>query len=159
MLSYTLADYKPELKYEPYKVKENTTNIFIGSVIKNLYDEKRISIKSEHSPKRFLYANGDKLMHLYGVFLEPEEMEYRAAKTLSNIKEDLNTFNYSSYTSKMGIQTDQSYLYYTPGFYPLNFTYISKYMDNYSVEKFYKYDKKIPKFQQLTQPIISIVST
>jgi hypothetical protein len=149
LLDPNFVDESPILSYD--KIEKDC--IFIGSIINNLYDEKRIGLKSinELEPKRYSfkpYYNSNEIK-LYGFIFDIKGEDTFLIKKLREQRQiDLMTYN--TILNEFKYSCDENFLKLNQGLYPLDTVHISKFIPNYSYETVINLNEEISNFQQFT---------
>lgn len=139
MLSEELTNYKPK---EIYKDLQNDC-AFIGVKVKNLYDEERTCIQESFLPERYKISNDT---HLFGVVKDilPEHKQL-SEKIKSQKIFDLIGYNLLLQDYKL--TCNECYFNLKPPVYPVDSSYIKKYIPDFNFEEFICFKPEIPKFQ------------
>jgi hypothetical protein len=149
LLDHNLTSEKPCLSYE----KIDGDAIFVGSIINNLYDEKRTKLNSisDKEPKRYSfrpYYNSNEI-NLYGFLFDIKGQDIFLIKKLREQKQiDLMTYN--TILNEFSYSCDENFLRLNQGLYPLDTVHISKFIPNYSYDSLLFINDEIPDFQQFT---------
>lgn len=149
LIDHNLAEVSPVESY----TKVMCDSIFIGSIIRHQYDERRIHLNSfkQNEPQRLLFCSNNTNIqtYLYGYHLKPRGVDsfllsklkkYTALDTVSynNILQEFN-YTFTESTPKLGC-----------GIYPIDSVHIKKYIPEYSYQAVIKFDEDLPNFQQFT---------
>lgn len=150
LINADFAEESPELEY--FKVIQDT--IFIGTVINNKYDEKRINLNPilGVEPKRFIY-NGIKL---YGHLFEPKGEDRLLVNELKKCNL-LDLITYSNILEKYNYNCGENFINLTKNIFPLDTVHIERYIPNYLFENFISFNDETPKFQQYTSIVMYIL--
>ena len=140
MLSETLVDIDAVEEYENI----HSDCIFIGTKIKNRYDEARICINESYNPKRYQLNGLD--YKLFGVTLDIPSSQKQLAFQIKHKKiSDLLSYNLLLQDYKLSCNNCYFNLY--PPLYPLDNHFIKKYIPEFNYEDFICFNPDIPKFQ------------
>tara|TARA_R110000787_G_scaffold40970_2_gene101367 strand:+ start:1020 stop:1529 length:510 start_codon:yes stop_codon:yes gene_type:complete len=126
-------------------------SIFLGFIIKNEYDNKRLDINEKYNPKKFfrLYKSNSKsnMLPLYGVCLKPNELGEKIIRLVSDQEKsyDINLVVYQNLLSEFDITCNDCYAYFKSGIYPIDF---KKFRD--------LTDDKISKDKKILQHMLNI---
>jgi hypothetical protein len=119
--------------------------LFLGYVIKNQYDNLRINLNEKYKPMNLIHLTKDKkeVSFFKGIKLQPNNN----IKGLFNIikKQENLTMNlviYENILSQFNLACKETYAYFTPGVYPIDFNNLKSVCDDS-----FNTDKKI--FQHL----------
>ena len=102
-------------------------SIFLGFIIKNEYDNKRLEINEIYKPKKFfkVYKSNKKgsVLPLYGICLKPNELGNDIIKVLTEQENlyDINLVVYQNLLSQYGLTCNDCYGYFKSGIYPIDF--------------------------------------
>lgn len=149
LLDVKYTEEAPGLDYKPII----NDCIFIGTDIKNKYDEKRICLKTvnEHSPERFVfksYYNSDPLF-LYGFCFDPKQ---RDRFLITELKK-LNTTDSISYNNLLflyGYTCTDNFLKINKNIFPVDPNNIQRYIPDYKYEDLICFNEEIAEFQGFT---------
>lgn len=140
MLSDNLAQLPPKKDYK--KITKDC--LFIGTKIRNLYDEERICIKETFLPERYSVEGLD--YKLFGVVKDiPNECKTLLSKIKQNKIYDL--IGYSMTLQDFNLTCNESFYNLRPPIYPIDNHHIKKYIDKFNYEDFICFNPEIPKFQ------------
>jgi len=102
-------------------------SIFLGFIIKNEYDNKRLKINEDYNPKRFIRIykeNGkSKMLPLYGICLELNELGKKVVNLISKQEKsyDINLLVYQNLLNECDLTCNDCYAYFKSGIYPIDF--------------------------------------
>ena len=102
-------------------------SIFLGFIIKNEYDHKRLEINEKYNPKKFfrVYKSNNKgnMLPLYGICLKPNNLGDDIIKAISNQEKsyDINLVVYQNLLSEFNLTCNDCYAYFKSGIYPIDF--------------------------------------
>ena len=119
-------------------------SIFLGFIIKNEYDNKRLEINEKYNPKKFfrIYKNNNKsnMLPLYGICLELNDLGKNIVELISQQEKsyDINLVVYQNLLSEFNLTCNDCYAYFKSGIYPIDFNKF-RYLTNDKISK----DKKI----------------
>jgi|TARA_R110000787_G_scaffold258025_1_gene363214 hypothetical protein len=102
-------------------------SVFLGFILKNEYDNKRLHINEKYKPKKFIKIykiNGEmKMLPLYGICLEINKMGEEIINLIKR-QENANNINlvvYQNLLSQYDISCDDCYGYFKNSIYPIDF--------------------------------------
>jgi hypothetical protein len=146
LLDVDLAKNAPQEFYLP--VKEDF--VFIGCVLNNLYDEKRITLKpiNDTQPGRWMY-NTDRPVHLYGFLYEPKGQDIFLIKQLKELG-NIDLLSYSSLLNKYDYECSENYIRLQQKMFPVDTVYIQRYISEFDYNHTLEFKEEIPQFQQFT---------
>lgn len=119
-------------------------SIFLGFIIKNEYDNKRLKINDEYNPKKFVRIykqNGEsKMLPLYGICLELNDLGKNIANLITEQEKsyDTNLVVYQNLLCEFNLSCNDCYGYFKSGIYPIDFNKF-RYLTDSEISK----DKKI----------------
>jgi hypothetical protein len=119
--------------------------LFLGFMIKNEYDNKRIQLNEKYSPINLLHISKDKktVVAMKGVKLTPNQ---NIKNILNAIKKQesllMNLITYENLLNQYNLFCKETYSYFSPGMYPVDFENLKSVCDDS-----FNQDKKI--FQHL----------
>ena len=143
-LSHELAEVSPSFDYP---VLENFhPTLFCGYVIKNLFDEKRYNINEKYNPKRFSFKTDQALYRLYGVLHTPGDENLFIKKLTQH--PPLNIGEYNSFLTLNGLCCFSCFLYFNPGLYPVDTSYVTSLFPELNLENF-STEKEVPFYQRI----------
>ena len=129
-------------------------HVFVGAIIKHLYDEKRIRLSNleDRVPSRFIYKNdfSDYSTHLYGFTFSPKGEDVYLISKLKEQKQHLDVLSYNNLLSKYDYSCETNFLLLNKNIFPIDSHHIPKYISNYDFSKFFQFTEEIPIFQQFT---------
>lgn len=119
--------------------------IFYGYHIKSEYDEKRLLIKQNPLLKKFTFETNNGPYKLYGLLDENIDI-----KLLKNLKTAPPTCigEYNSLLTLNGLSCLTCFLYFSPGLYPIDTYYASRFFPNINTDIF-SCNKEVVKFQRI----------
>jgi len=106
--------------------------LFLGFVIKNEYDNRRLKISERYTPVRLLHTiEKDILIPLYGTFLTPN----KNIKQLYTVIEDqqqntLNLLTYKNILSQFNLTCDNTYSWFNKCMFPIDFNNLKSVCDD-----------------------------
>lgn len=129
-------------------VTENYDNnldscIFIGTKIKNRYDEKRICINEKYNPKRFFI---DEKIKLYGITLTPTS-EHKSLIDKIRKQKTFDLIGYNLLLQEYKLSCNDVYFNLHPPLFPIDSIHILKYIKDFNFEDFICHNLKSAKFQ------------
>ena len=111
-------------------------SIFLGFILKNEYDNKRLNINDKFKPKKFfrIYKEDGKIkmLPLYGICLELNKLGEEIINLIKR-QEQANNINlvvYQNLLSQYNITCNDSYGYFKRGIYPIDFNKFRYLTDN-----------------------------
>jgi hypothetical protein len=119
--------------------------LFLGFIIKNEYDNRRIKISDTYTPVNFYHPSKDRqaLTLLKGIKLIPNSNVIGLIKSITNQeKVGINLTTYQNLLNQYGFACKETYSLFDKGFYPIDFNNLKTVCDNS-----FNTDKKI--FQHL----------
>jgi len=127
------------------KNKINVPCLFLGFIIKNEYDNKRLRINEKYNPKKSLYVyNGNKkdlsILPLYGVTFELNDIALSLVKLLDKQEknDNVNIIVYENLLQQFDLSCNECYGYFSKKIYPIDFKHLRKLTNDDAVK-----DKKI----------------
>ena len=145
VLDYELADQPPVLEYSP--LAENFTHhFFAGYIIKNRYDEERLSIHSKLKPTRFLFNTNNGAYKLYGLLKEASP-NHKLIDVLTQ-KHRINIGEYNTLLTLNGLSCLTCFLHFSPGLYPIDINHLDKFFPT-TGESLYNNKMVVPNFQRI----------
>lgn len=139
MLSETLADLPVAEKYEDI----SSSCVFIGAKIKNRYDEKRICINENYTPKRIKVSNNT---NLFGITLDPIP-EHQEMVVKLKAQKIFDLIGYNILLQEYKLSCNDVYYNLLPPLYPIDNIHINKYIKNFNFEDFICFNLDSAKFQ------------
>ena len=143
MIDVSLVESPVEEEEFSYQTPREPS-IFLGFIIKNEYDNKRLEINEKYNPKKFfrLYKAKGKssMLPLYGICLKPNDVGDNIIKTISSQEKsyDINLVVYQNLLSEFNLTCNDCYAYFKSGIYPIDFNKF-RYLTDDKIGK----DKKI----------------
>lgn len=134
-----VADNFVTLSYSEYPL------LFLGFIIKNEYDNKRIQLNASFNPINFYHfsKDGDLVTPLKGVKLKPNSTVHGLIKSIQNQeKMGINLTTYQNLLNQYSLTCKETYSLFNQGFYPIDFYNLKTICDDS-----FNSDKKI--FQHL----------
>ena len=119
-------------------------SVFLGFIIKNEYDNKRLGINEKYKPSKFIrmYKNKGKIevLPLYGICFELNGLGKSIASTIKQQEEsyDINLVVYQNLLSEYSLSCNDCYGHFRSGVYPIDFNKF-RYLTDDEIGK----DKKI----------------
>lgn len=99
--------------------------LFFGTIIKNEYDNRRITLNDQYKPVKFLHLNKDtsSLFPLYGVILEPTPVIKSLQQTILQQEKngDISLLVYENILNQFDLSCKETYGWFDAGIYPLDF--------------------------------------
>lgn len=143
MLSDNLVDIPPKQEY--HDIPEDC--IFIGTKIKNLYDEARICIQDGYFPQRYKIDGLD--FSLFGI-TKPVSPEFKSL--FRNLKQQkvYDLIGYSMLLQDFNLTCNDCYFNLRPPIYPIDNHHIKKCLPDFDYEQFICFNPEVPKFQAFT---------
>ena len=142
---------------EPLEKYENfiTSCIFIGTRIKNRYDEKRIEIDPLYQPRRCKIKENSELF--YGSAITPPE---KYCSLLSKIKErkPFDFIGYSNLLNEYSLTCNQEFYKLNNFFYPIDYEHIKKIKPDFNYSSYLCLNDGSANFQSFAQPELFIIS-
>ena len=126
MIDVSLVDAPVEGEEFSYKTPLEPS-IFLGFIIKNEYDNKRLEINEKYNPKKFfrLYKAKGKssMLPLYGICLKPNDLGDNIIKIIGDQEKsyDINLVVYQNLLSEFELTCNDCYAYFKSGIYPIDF--------------------------------------
>lgn len=150
LLSIDLSQDPVQEEYQPL----TKGYVFIGAIIKHLYDEKRIrlNIIPEQAPSRFLYKNPnvDHTTNLYGFIFPPKGEDHYLATKLKSLTKQVDVLSYNKVLQDYNYSCENNFLLLNKGIFPVDSHHIPKYIPQYSFSNIFSFSEEIPIFQQFT---------
>lgn len=144
-LDYELANQQPALDY-PELPENFSHHFFAGYIIKNKYDEERLSIHNKFTPKRFSFATNNGTYKLYGMLHETSPNHKLISALTKN--ESINIGEYNSLLTLNGLSCLTCFLHFSPGLYPIDTNYLNRFFPSFD-ESIFNNKKIIPNFQRI----------
>jgi hypothetical protein len=140
---------------EPLKVYEKIENssIFIGCIIKNLFDEERIKIKKEFNPKRIFHCN----RNLYGSLFSIDA-KYKIIIDKIHQYKTIDLFSYNKIISEQNLSCDENFIYFEDKMYPFDTKHIFDFIKNFKYSNFFEENLESPFYQQIKSTNIFILT-
>ena len=143
-LDHQLSEISPSFDYP---VLENFHNkLFCGYVIKNLFDEKRFNIHEKYSPQRFSFKTKEKTYLLYGHLKALTKENLFIQKLIQHPPKNIGEYN--SLLTLNGLSCFSCFLYFNPGLYPIDTSYITTFFPDFNLEDFSS-KTQIPFYQRI----------
>ena len=139
MLSEDLYHLQPKEVYTDLP----PDSLFIGVKIKNLYDEKRICIQDSYNPGRYKSSNG---LKLYGTIMDVNTDHKTLVYKLKKQK-IFDLIGYNLLLQDYKLSCNECYFNLNPPLYPIDNSFIKKYIPDFNFENFICFNPEIPKFQ------------
>ena len=135
MIDIALIDEPVNLK--EYKVENiEKPTLFLGFIVKNEYDNKRLLIDKKYNPKKFSlpYKNGKhiNLLPLYGIIVKVNNIADQLGTLLSRQERYENTLNlmaYQNILTEYNLSCNDSYAYFYKNIYPIDNRYFDMLTD------------------------------
>jgi len=111
-------------------------SIFLGFIIKNEYDNRRLEINEEYNPKKFFHIykdnNKSNMLPLYGICLQPNDFGNNIIKLINEQEKlyDINLVVYQNLLSEFNLTCNDCYAYFKSGIYPVDFNKFRILTDN-----------------------------
>jgi|TARA_A100000172_G_scaffold58564_1_gene38233 hypothetical protein len=102
-------------------------SLFLGFILKNEYDNKRLKIKENYNPKKFVYICEEEkkldIIPLYGILLKLNGQGVDLTNLIQRqIKaNNINLVVYENLLSQYNLKCDDCYGYFRKGVYPIDF--------------------------------------
>jgi hypothetical protein len=102
-------------------------SIFLGFIIKNEYDNKRLKINDKYNPKKFMriykQSGEPKMLPLYGICLELNDLGKNIVNLITQQEKsyDINLVVYQNLLSEFNLSCNDCYAYFKSGIYPIDF--------------------------------------
>jgi len=126
--------------------KKDYPKLFLGFLIKNQYDNKRLYINPKYNPLRVCHLDckNQNMTGLFGIFLKPNKNITKVIDTLISQEKtnNINLLVYNNILSQHGLSCKETYGYFKHGLYPIDFENLKN-----VCEDSFNSDKKI--FQHL----------
>ncbi len=139
----SIDEFKYETPIQP--------SVFLGFIIKNEYDNKRLGINEKYNPSKFIrmYKNKGKIevLPLYGICFKLNEFGKSITSALKKQEEsyDINLVVYQNLLSEFSLSCNDCYGHFRSGIYPIDFN------------KFrYLTDDKIGKAKKILQRMLNL---
>lgn len=139
MIDISLVDTPVSLDEFSYETPLQPS-IFLGFIIKNEYDNKRLKINKKYLPKKFvrIFKQGDetKVLPLYGICLELNKKGVKVAEIIKeqDIKYNTNLLVYQNLLEQFDLTCNDCYGYFEKGIYPIDFDKF-RYITNEEISK------------------------
>lgn len=130
-----------------YPVFQDDHSFFCGYIMKNNYDESRLSINNKFSPKRITFKTNAQDYKLYGIFQAAPYNHTLVASLEKTPPQNINEYN--SILTLNGFTCFNCFLHFSPQLYPIDSTYISKIFPNLDLNQAFSGKNVIPSFQRL----------
>lgn len=118
--------------------------VFVGCMIKSLYDEGRIEIKNNLNPKRIYHCD----RNLYGILLEPDKKDQTFLNYLKHFK-TIDLYSYNKILNEYSMTCDENFGYLEKGLYPIDSKHIEKYIPNFKYDYLFDDNTEIPNYQRI----------
>jgi hypothetical protein len=143
MLSDNLVELPPKENYST--IDEDC--LFIGTKIKNRYDEERICIKDTFEPGRYKVDGIDFLLYGLKKNISPE---YKKLVNSLKLQKIYDLIGYSVALQDFSLSCNDCYFNLRPPLYPIDNHHIKKCLPEFNYEDFVCFNPEIPKFQAFT---------
>jgi len=112
-------------------------SLFLGFIIKNKYDENRLSINEIYSPEKFSigYKENDniKLLPLYGIFVSLNQLSNKLSNLIIRQERYESVMNLNMFTNileEYNLSCNDSYCHFYKGIYPIDNKHFDKLTDD-----------------------------
>jgi hypothetical protein len=133
-------DEPPILEYKGI----NKDCVFIGCIIKSLYDENRIIFKDNINPKRISHCE----RNLYGLTFDPQKRDQTFLNYLRYFK-NIDLYSYNKILREYSMSCDENFGYLEKGLYPVDSKYIEKYMSDFKYDLLFEDNVEMPNYQRI----------
>jgi hypothetical protein len=139
MIDENLTEQHPSEEYDII----SSSCVFIGTKIKNKYDESRLCVQPTYGVGRYSLTSGEKLLGTTKDFL-PEHKNL-----IKKIKQQkiYDLIGYNLILQDHGLTCNDCYFNLNPPVYPIDNVHIRKYIPDFDFEKFICFKPEVPKFQ------------
>jgi len=143
LVDHELANNSPQEVY-PVLDKSFECGFFMGYLIKNLYDEKRLKINKKYSPQRFIFNSNNGPYRLYGI------LKNNKNKLINSLQATppQNIGEYSLILSANNASCLTCFLHFSPGLYPLDNDYTQNVFSEIKLDEFNS-NKNVLPFQRI----------
>ena len=128
MITLTFNDTERPAHLEKFE-KITYPTFFFGFIIRNLYDQKRLKIKQEFSPKYLVHKYGskkDEILFLYGLTSKvPSDLVSNIYPLQNN--PNVNHEQYEAILNRMDVECSDCYLFLNKNLYPINTFYAHRF--------------------------------
>ena len=145
VLDYELAEQQPVLEY-PHLPEDFSHHFFAGYIIKNRYDEERLSIHKKLNPTRFAFNTNNGVYKLYGILKEASP-NHKLIDILTQ-KQRINIGEYNALLTLSGLSCLTCFLHFSPGLYPIDINYLNRFFPTID-DSLYNNKMIIPNFQRI----------
>ena len=143
MVNLELTHKAPQKKYAPLHL--DCPKLFAGYIIRSEYDEQRLQIDRKFNPQRFSFATETGAYNLYGLL---QDTAANFVKKIEN-KNITNINDYSYVLALEGLSCITCFLHFSPGMYPVDSSYLSRYFPNVDLCNF-NVKRNISSFQKVS---------
>jgi hypothetical protein len=149
LLDVKYTEERPRLEYNLIE----SDVIFIGTDIKNEYDERRICLKNinDQAPQRYTfkpYHNSESLF-VYGFCFEPKQQDRFLMSELGKLNET-DSISYNNLLAKYNYTCTDNFLKINKNVFPVDPCNIQRYIPEYKYENLICFNDDIPDFQGFT---------
>ena len=137
---YFSYEQEPEQTYN----KLEHMKVFLGCIIKSLYDEERITIKEKFGPIRISHC-GKKL---YGMVMTPKPNHLFMLKNIIDIG-DIDLFTYNKILLENNLTCNENFAYLEKNLYPIDPPYIYDYIPFLKNDSFFDDESDRPLYQRI----------
>jgi hypothetical protein len=150
MISQEYLHLEPVEEYVPF----NKSGFFIGTKIKNRYDELRINIDPKTNPKRYIFnQNKDRF---FGSFIEPPTRYVSILKDIKD-KRPFDLIGYSDLLNNYGLTCNKEFYKLNSCLYPVDYEHIKQFLPNYEYSTYLCLKPNFADFQSYAQPELFII--
>jgi len=128
MMTLTFGQTEKPADFEKFETITYPT-FFFGFIIRNQYDQKRLQIKDEFSPKYIFHKYGTKqeeMLFLYGI-TSPVEQDILPNIYPIRHNPNLNREQYEAVLNPMEVECSENYLFLSRNLYPINTFYAHRF--------------------------------
>lgn len=142
ILSYELAEQVPLLDYGRIDTSL-LPQVFVGYIINNQYDEKRLTI---NNADRHLFQTVNKDYYLYGTFKKPSRNNNFINELQLNPSKSLD--EYTKLLTLNDLSCFDCFLHFSPGLYPIDLIHKDLFFKDLDLNTLLSKNKSIASFQQ-----------
>jgi len=132
---------------EDYPLHKTDHSFFCGYVMKNNYDESRLHISGDVSPRRATFQTNNTDYKLYGIFQDAPYNHTLVSALVKNPPSNINEYN--SILTTNGLTCFNCFLHFSPELYPIDSAHINKFFPTLNLDHTFSGKNKIPSFQRL----------
>jgi hypothetical protein len=145
LIDHHLAEVPLQQDY-PHYTEDHS--FFCGYMMKSNYDETRLSINKNLSPKRATFATSTHDYKLYGLFQTAPYNHMLVSALVNTPPNNINEYN--SLLTSNGLTCFNCFLHFSPQLYPIDSAHIDKFFPTLDLDHAFSGKNKIPPFQRLS---------